>query len=96
MTALTRFPSRIRFVNPDGTLTPEALRMLDALVTRAGGTLGDVGNDVFAAPATAYGAAGTAPDVTAPVDPAGYMAPVDLQPAGAGGFFDTTFQGGSR
>lgn len=50
MTALTLFPSRIRFVNADGTLTPEAVRMLEVLVTRVGGTLGDVGTDVFASP----------------------------------------------
>jgi hypothetical protein len=51
MTApLNLFPARIRFVNPDGTLTTEALRMLDVLVSRVGGTLGDIGADVFAAP----------------------------------------------
>lgn len=51
MTApLNLFPARIRFVNADGTLTTEALRMLDVLVSRVGGTLGDIGADVFAAP----------------------------------------------
>lgn len=48
--ALSLFPARIRFVNQDGTLTPEALRVLDMLVTRVGGTLGDTGVDVFATP----------------------------------------------
>lgn len=51
MTApLNLFPARIRFVNSDGTLTTEALRMLDVLVSRVGGTLGDIGADVFALP----------------------------------------------
>ena len=53
MTApLNLFPARIRFVNADGTLTTEALRMFDVLVSRVGGTLGDIGADVFAAPDT--------------------------------------------
>jgi hypothetical protein len=50
MTALTRFPSRVRFVNPDGTLTTEAARMLDMLFLRVGGALGDTGTDLFVAP----------------------------------------------
>ena len=49
MSILNLFPARIRFVNPDGTLTEEALRMLAVLVDRVGGVLGDVGADVFAA-----------------------------------------------
>ena len=48
MTALNLFPSRVRFVNPDGTLTPEALRLLEILRDRVGGMLGDMGADVFA------------------------------------------------
>lgn len=52
MSALTLFPARIRFVNPDGTLTVEALRMLDLLVSRVGGTLGDQGADLMAAAET--------------------------------------------
>lgn len=46
-TTLTLFPSRIRFTNADGTLTPEAYRALQTLVERSGGTLGDNGVDVF-------------------------------------------------
>lgn len=48
MTALVLFPSRIRFVNPDGTLTPEAFRALSELIDRSGGVLGDVGVDTEA------------------------------------------------
>jgi hypothetical protein len=48
MSVLSLFPARIRFVNQDGTLTQEALRMLEVLVERSGGMLGDVGADVFA------------------------------------------------
>ena len=48
MTAtLTLFPSRIRFTNADGTLTPEAYRALQTLVERSGGIMGDNGVDVF-------------------------------------------------
>jgi hypothetical protein len=50
MSVLNLFPERIRFVNPDGTLTREAARMLEVLVSRVGGTLGDMGGDVFASP----------------------------------------------
>lgn len=46
-TMLTLFPSRIRFTNADGTLTPEAYRALQTLVERSGGILGDNGVDVF-------------------------------------------------
>jgi hypothetical protein len=52
MSILNLFPARIRFVNADGTLTEEALRMLAVVVDRVGGVLGDVGADVFAAPDT--------------------------------------------
>lgn len=47
MTALVLFPSRIRFVNDDGTLTPEAYRALQEIVNRTGGVLGSVGSDTF-------------------------------------------------
>lgn len=53
-TALNLFPSRIAFVNPDGTLTPEAFRALQTLSLRVGGPLGDNGVDVFA-DTTGYG-----------------------------------------
>lgn len=47
MTALVLFPSRVRFVNQDGTLTPEAYRALQEIVSRTGGTLGAVGTDTY-------------------------------------------------
>lgn len=47
MTALVLFPSRIKFVNTDGTLTPEAYRALQEIVSRTGGTLGAVGTDTY-------------------------------------------------
>lgn len=40
MSTLNLFPARIRFTNPDGTLTPEAVRVLNVLVERAGGVDG--------------------------------------------------------
>jgi len=46
--ALSLFPARIRFVNQDGTLTPEAYRALQILYGRTGGVLGDMGVDTFA------------------------------------------------
>ena len=46
-TTLSLFPARIRFVNDDGTLTPEAYRALQTLVDRSGGILGDNGVDTF-------------------------------------------------
>ena len=47
MTALALFPSRIKFVNADGTLTPEAYRALQEIVSRTGGVLGVSGSDTF-------------------------------------------------
>lgn len=47
MTALALFPSRIRFVNGDGTLTPEAYRALQEIVSRTGGVLGVQGSDTY-------------------------------------------------
>ena len=44
---LSLFPSRIRIVNQDGTMTPEFYRALQVLFDRSGGTLGDVGVDTF-------------------------------------------------
>lgn len=81
MSALNLFPARVRFVNADGTLTPEALRMLEVLVQRVGGMLGDNGVDVFAA-AAAGDAAGMLPSVEQPVPAAGELAEILLQPAG--------------
>ena len=56
-TPLNLFPSRVRFVNADGTLTPEAYRALQLVLERTGGTLGDNGVDVFADLADLTGAA---------------------------------------
>jgi len=47
MTALVLFPARIKFVNTDGTLTPEAYRALQEIVNRTGGVLGSVGSDTY-------------------------------------------------
>lgn len=47
MTTLNLFPSRVRFVNDDGTLTNEAYRALQIVFGRVGGALGDSGTDVF-------------------------------------------------
>lgn len=96
MTILTRFPSRIRFVNPDGTLTPEAARLLDTLISRAGDGLGDAGDDIFAAASTGDGAALPTLDIVAPAITPGYMAPVDLQPASQGHITEMTIQGSSE
>lgn len=62
-TALSLFPARIRFVNQDGTLTPEAYRAMQMLYGRVGGVLGDVGADTFAV--MAGGSDDIAADVTA-------------------------------
>lgn len=45
--SLFLFPARIRWSNPDGTLTTEAYRSLQSLLDRVGGTLGDQGTDTF-------------------------------------------------
>jgi len=44
---LSLFPSRIRIVNQDGTMTPEFYRALQVLFERSGGALGDTGVDTF-------------------------------------------------
>lgn len=46
MTAVN-LSTRIRFVNDDGTLTPEAYRSLQEIINRTGGALGDSGSDTF-------------------------------------------------
>jgi hypothetical protein len=63
MTALNLFPARIRFVNDDGTLTPEAYRALQIVFGRVGGPLGDSGTDVFGN-ATTMGQASDNPSIT--------------------------------
>lgn len=81
MSVLNLFPARVRFVNADGTLTPEALRMLEVLVQRVGGMLGDSGADVFAA-AAAGDVAGMLPSVEQPLPVAVALPEILLQPAG--------------
>ncbi len=46
-TSINLFPARVRFVNPDGTLTPEAYRALQGLVTRTGDSVGGDEVDLF-------------------------------------------------
>ena len=46
MTAIN-LSTRIRFVNADGTLTPEAYRSLTEILARTGGVLGNSGGDTF-------------------------------------------------
>jgi hypothetical protein len=82
MSALTLFPARIRFVNADGTLTPEALRMLELLVGRVGGTVGDLGDDVHAAPPAEHGPLA---DVVQAYQPQQDSADAVAQPAPAAG-----------
>jgi len=79
MSILTPFPSRIRFVNQDGTLTAEALKLLEVVRERVGGTLGDVGADVFAPFLPEQAAA--APDVVQPLPVAQVLAELVQQPA---------------
>lgn len=81
-TALSLFPARIRFVNQDGTLTPEAYRAMQMLYGRTGGVLGDMGVDTFA---TGFGGdlvqgCTGLETVTQPVN-ADWIAPDVLQPA---------------
>lgn len=47
--SLALFPSRVRFVNNDGTLTPEAYRALLEVATRinSGSATGDTSEDAF-------------------------------------------------
>jgi len=78
MSVLNLFPARIRWCNPDGTLTPQALRMLEVLVQRVGGTLGDVGTDMFAVPEPQPAAL---PDVLQQAPAAEALADMVLQPA---------------
>ena len=71
MTALNLFPARVRFVNDDGTLTPEAYRALQIVFGRVGGALGDNGADVMASFAPVAGdlpdGAAYAPMISQPV-----------------------------
>lgn len=46
MTAIN-LSTRIRFVNDDGTLTPEAYRSLMEIINRTGGVIGNSGGDTF-------------------------------------------------
>lgn len=85
MSVLNLFPARVRWCNADGTLTSEAFRMLEVLVERVGGVLGDTGTDVFAPLQTAPD--GMAPDVVQPLPAGAGLPDIVQQPlpgAGAG------------
>lgn len=58
MASLALFPSRIRFVNDDGTLSSEAMRFLTEIYNRVGGALGDSGDDTFSIDSFAQDAGG--------------------------------------
>lgn len=45
--ALSLYPRRVQWTDAGGFLTPEAIRALQALFFRVGGTTGDMGTDVF-------------------------------------------------
>lgn len=45
--ALSLFPRRVQWTDAGGFLTPEAIRALQALFVRVGGSTGDMGTDVF-------------------------------------------------
>lgn len=45
---LSPFYAKARFVNPDGTLTEAAIRMIQTMQDREGGPFGDNGTDLFA------------------------------------------------
>lgn len=47
-TVLSLFPARIRFVDDDGTLTPEAYRALQTLMVRVGGPIAPTINELDA------------------------------------------------
>lgn len=83
MSVLNLWPARIRWCNPDGTLTPEAVRMLEVLVNRVGGAVGDSGIDVFATAALADGTA-MPPSVEQPLPAADAVPDVVLQSPGPG------------
>ena len=50
MATLNLFPSRVRWVDENGLLTPAAVRALTELAARSGGQLGDLGLDSFSEP----------------------------------------------
>lgn len=95
MSVLNLFPSRIRFVNSDGTLAPEALRMLDVLVARVGGAIGDYGDDVIAAASAGIDPVAFTPDVVGVPSDARDLLHIALQPVDTPSFPETTFQGSS-
>lgn len=95
--SLYLFPSRIRWSNPDGTLTPEAYRSLQSLLDRVGGTLGDQGTDSFSdinGDPTQSSVNVAYTDVTQPASQQIFdqMAEVLLQPRTADNVADVLFQ----
>lgn len=94
MAVLNLFPARVRFVNDDGTLTNEAFRALQILLSRVGGPLGDTGTDTFSDIVTA---GATSPSVlqTDIVQAGGGDAVVQtdvVQPTSIDQFFTDIFQ----
>lgn len=81
MTALSQFKATAAFVNKDGTLTPEAIRLLGMIHQRVGGTVGDLGLDTFQ-PLTKEDALEPLPAVSAP-EAVAEMVMQPLQPAQA-------------
>lgn len=73
-TVLNIFPARVPFVNADGTLTPEAYRTMQTLMSRVGGPLGDNGVDVFG-DLTGYGTqdSSSTDTVTQPIEKAAML-----------------------
>lgn len=49
MAALVMFPQRVKFVNADGTLTADAIRMFSTLSVRVGGTVAPTNTELEAA-----------------------------------------------
>lgn len=98
MTApLQLFPARIRFVNADGTLTPEASRALQNLSVQIGGEIGDVGIDTFSAFASpGQSDSSQFSDITAigQADSGGFIAPLDQQTASQDFVSEMTMQPG--
>jgi len=91
MAALNLFPARVRFVNPDGTLTNEAFRALQIIYERVGGPLGDSGTDTFGEVLGSSGASASGADAFGqvfgiPTDPSGVSSALSdvMQPVNFG------------
>ena len=65
---LSLFPARIRFVNADGTLTPEAYRSLQGLLERVGGPVAPGIGDLDAQQLASTGAPELRAELVAAID----------------------------